>query len=81
MGEKLDGLGAELAACGCERNVAKALRAGPGGGRRFSGRRVELFEQVMHGQYQKEIDDRGDEDEVDDRGYEDAVLNFSAMNM
>ena len=64
---ELDGLGAELAASGCDGDVSEALRAELGGWWCDSDWR-EFFQKVLSGDHEEEVDYGGDEEKVDDGG-------------
>ena len=74
-----DGLGAELAALRLDWDVAQAFGAGFCYRRRWCG--VELFEEVLGGQDEEEIDDCGDQQEVDDGGEEVAVADLASVDV
>jgi hypothetical protein len=82
MGGELDlyGLGAEFAA-GCrDWDIAEALGAGLGG-RWFSNRGVEFFEQVLGWDHEEEVDDASEDQEVNDGGEEVAVSDLASVDV
>ncbi len=74
-----DGLGAELAAGGCDWDVAEALGQGLVAGGRPRG--MEFLEEVLGGEDEEEVDDGGDEEEVDDGGEEVAVADLASVDV
>ena len=77
---ELDGLGAELAASGCDGDVSEALRAELGGWWCDSDWR-EFFQKVLSGDHEEEVDYGGDEEKVDDGGEEVAVADLASVDV